>query len=180
MENEIEEKDGFYSDEYEDEDLDAIMDEPLAEDLNLIDEDEDIEMSEEDELELRRLQAKAQKQDMILRIFTSLQEKPSQEEIEGFKHQYGECYLVSFSEQENFLFRPLKRQEWRTMMTQTAKLDEFKKSEAIVIKGIVWPALNNINIGGLTAGTVETLRDLILEASNFMTPDRAVQLVRKL
>jgi len=170
------EQDDFYVDQ----DLDSIMEEPLEEDIKLLDENEDIELTEDEEVELRRLQAKAQKQDIILKVFSSLKKKPSEEEIENFKHQYGECYLVSFSEQENFLFRPLKRQEWRTLMAQTAKLDEFKKSEAIVIKGVVWPKLNNINIGGLTAGTVETLRDLILEASNFMTPDRAVQLVRKL
>ena len=65
-------------------------------------------------------------------------------------------------------------------MTRVAKVDDFKKAEAIVIAGIVWPKLSEITVSALSAGSIDALRDMILEASNFMTPDRAVQLVRKL
>jgi len=181
----MQEQDEFYDEnadgvEYIDENLDEILEQPIEEDEQFFFEDDDVELSEEEQQELQRLQAKLKRQDIILQTFASLEERPSDEEIEGYKRQYGECYLASFSEKENFLFRPLKRQEWRQLMSQTAKLDEFKKSEAIVIRGIVFPKISNVNIGSLAAGTVDSLRDLILEASNFMSPDRSVQLVRKL
>lgn len=182
MEDQNKNEDSFYDETaYVDQDLDELLEAPLddEEELLVLDEDE-FELSQEEEKELKRLQAKLKRQDIILRTFASLEERPTDEQIEGFKQQYGECYLASFSEKENFLFRPLKRQEWRNLMAQTAKLDEFKKSEAIVMRGIVFPKLNNMNIGSLAAGTVDSLRDLILEASNFMSPDRSVQLVRKL
>lgn len=178
----MQEQDNFYTEDvYVDENLDEILNTPVEEDEELyLDAAEDFSLTEDEEKELKRLQAKVKRQDVILRTFASLEERPSDEEIENFKRIHGECYLASFSEKENFLFRPLKRQEWRQLMAQTAKLDEYKKSEAIVMRGTVFPQLNNINIGGLAAGTVDSLRDLILEASNFMTPDRSVQLVRKL
>lgn len=173
-------EDNFYDEEaYVDENLDEILEMPTEEDQQHYEEDYS-EMTDEENQELQRLQAKLKKQDLIMRTWASLEVRPSEDDIENFKKQFGECYLASFSEKENFLFRPLKRQEWRSLMSQTAKLDEFKKSEGIVMKGTVFPKLNNINIGGLSAGTIDSLRDLILEASNFMTPDRAIQLVRKL
>ena len=177
------EQDSFYEEEaYQDEDLDEILNQPVDEDemIQAVNEETEWELSEEEEGLYKRLQAKVQRQDMILKTFAALEEKPSEEDITDFKAKHGEAYLVSLSEKENFIFRPLKRQEWRNLMQQTSKLDEYKKSEAIAIRGVVWPQLNNMNVGSLAAGTVDTLRDLVLEASNFMTPDRAVQLVRKL
>ena len=65
-------------------------------------------------------------------------------------------------------------------MSKIDKLDSFKKSEAIVAKGVLFPVLNQQNMNVLSAGTVETLKELILQASNFMAPEYATQLVRKL
>ena len=65
-------------------------------------------------------------------------------------------------------------------MANIAKLDDFKKSEAIVAKGVLHPVLSNVNIGALSAGTVDTLKEVILRASNFMPPELAMSLVRKL
>lgn len=173
--------DSFYDEEaYVDENLDEILEQPTEEEEFYATEEDFSELTEEEEEQLKRLQAKVKRQDLILKTWASLEQKPSEEEIQQYRNLYGEIYLASFGEKENFLFRPLKRQEWRNLMSQTQKLDEFKKSEAIVMRGTVFPKLNNINIGGLTAGTIDSLRDLILEASNFMTPDRAIQLVRKL
>jgi hypothetical protein len=129
---------------------------------------------------LQKIEKKRLQQDHILTIFRELETRPSDEQIEEMKQRCGDVYLVSLSEKENFLFRSLKRLEWRTLMQKIDKLDNFKKSEAIVMKGILFPQLNQQNINVLSAGTVDTLKELILQASNFMAPEYATQLVRKL
>lgn len=129
---------------------------------------------------LEKIEQKRMNQDHILQTFKELETRPSDEEIEILKSQCGDIYLVSLSEKENFLFRPLRRLEWRTLMNKIAALDNFKQSEAVVMKGVVFPQLNQSNINILSAGTIDTLKELILQASNFMQPEHALQLVRKL
>lgn len=139
-------------------------------------------LTKEEEQQLELLLKKKTESDFILQTFKSLERRPSNEEIEVLKAKHGDIYLVSLSERENFLFRALKRQEWRELMQrfEKSKLSEQQRTEGIVMSGIVWPVLNQANINVLTAGTPETIRNLILEASNFMEPERAVTLVRKL
>ena len=117
---------------------------------------------------------------MLLISCSNRQHSYSDEQVAQWKTVHGEVYLVSFSEKENFIFRPIKRQEWNHLMTQIAKIPEEKKTEAIMMKAVVWPKLSDSNISSVSAGTPEALKALILEASNFIPPERAVQLVRPL
>ena len=135
--------------------------------------------TEEKEL-LAKIQKKQMGQDFILQTFKELENRPSDEEIEHFKTQVGDVYLMSLSEKENFVFRPLRRLEWRTLMQKISKLEEDKKSEAIVMKACLWPKLDQQNINVLTAGAIDSVRDMILQVSNFIGPEMAMQLVRKL
>ena len=171
-------------DNYESE---ASFDAELEDDFNYGDE----ELSPEEEIlnsltaEEKRvyevIQQKLRMTDPILQALEDMKDKPTDAQITSFKERTGdEVYFISLSEKENFLFRPIRRQEWRTLMATIAKLDDFKKSEAIVAKGTLHPVLSNVNIGALSAGTVDTLKEVILRASNFMPPDMAVSLVRKL
>jgi len=137
-------------------------------------------LTSEEKALLSKIQQKQKEQDHIIQTFKQLEQKPSDEDIEEMKLRVGEVFLVSLSEKENFLFRALKRLEWRTLMNKINKLDDFKKAEAIVMKGVMWPQLNQQNINVLSAGTIDTLRELILQASNFMPPEYAMTLVRKL
>jgi L-rhamnose mutarotase len=127
------------------------------------------------------IQEKLRMTDPVLQALAEMENAPTDEMIESFKAATGdEVYFISLSDKENFVFRPIRRQEWRALMQQIAKLDEYKKAEAIVAKGILHPQISSVNIGALSAGSVETLREVILRASNFMDPMHAVSLVRKL
>lgn len=147
---------------------------PTAEELSNLD------LTDEEKSVLEKIKKKHRESDYVIQLFNQLANKPSEAEVETLKAKCGEIYFISLGEKENFLFRPLKRLEWRTLMTQIQKLDDFKKAEAIVTKGIVWPQLNQQNINVLTAGAIDTLRELILQASNFMPAEYAMTLVRKL
>ena len=165
LEDELEE--GTYlEDELEgSEEFDEVLSQMTPEELKVIE-------------KFKRLQIE---QDEIHQTFKQLESKPSEEEIEQMKQlSGGDVFLVSFSEKENFIFRPIKRLEWKTLMNKVEKLPALKKSESIVMKGTLWPKLSQQNINVLTAGAVETLRELILQSSNFMPPEIAMGLVRKL
>ena len=157
-------------------DKDYIIDDEELEDLSL----EDVELTEEEEEVFDRLSKKKQKQDFILQTFKQLKEKPEDAQIDAWKAQYGNAYLVSLSEEENYVFRPLNRAEWRALKANSKKLDDDQRTDLIAMKGCLFPRLNSIVLSGLPAGTAEALRDMIFEASNFMTPDRAMGLVRRL
>lgn len=168
---------------------DVNLDEFLSEDSYLEDELEGSDefdpvlsqMTPEELKTLEKFRKLQMEQDEVIQAFKQLETKPSEDEIENMKSMTGgDVYLVSFSEKENFIFRPLKRLEWRTLMDRIEKLPPLKKSESIVMKGVLWPKLNQQNINVLTAGAVETMKELVLQASNFMPPEVAMGLVRKL
>lgn len=180
-------EDNFYNVEDQEPSLDDVMtmdldEEEKDQDIPVDVEDTEYLLSQDEERQLEQLLEKKKNSDFIIQTFKSLKQRPTEEQIESLKAEHGEVYLVSLSEKENFLFRPLKRVEWREMMQrfEKAKLSEQQRTEGIVMKGVVWPILNQANINVLTAGAPETIRNLILEASNFMEPERAVTLVRKL
>jgi hypothetical protein len=183
-----EKKDEFYNDEIkvevdpEEVDLDALLEEE-AEEQPYVGEDferEDFQLSRDEEDQLAHLLKKREQEDLIMKTYKSLENKPSEEQIAEWKAKFGDVYLVSLSEHENFLFRPLKRQEWTQLTAKIAKLPEAKKTEMIVMRGVIFPQLTQSNVAVLTAGAPDTIRNLILEASNFIEPERAVTLVRKL
>ena len=181
MLNEIEDQDdAFYMQPSSDPNVDDVSESDFAEE-----EDDSVdlsnpEMTEQEEKEFQRLSRKKRNQDYILRTFRQLKVKPSEEEIAAWKRQYGTVYVVSLSEDENYVFRALNRQEWKAIKSNSKKLDEDQKTDVIAIKGTIWPRLNSIAIASLPAGTAETLMGMILEASNFMSTERAIELVRKL
>lgn len=183
------EVDNFYDNELEPEIEEVSLDDVLM--MELEDPEKEIPvqineapylLSKEEEKLLEELLKKKTSSDFIMQTFKSLERRPSDEEIELLKAKHGDVYLVSLGEKENFLFRSLQRKEWRDMVQrfEKAKLSESQRTEGIVMSGVVWPVLNQVNINVLTAGAPETIRNLILEASNFMEPERAVTLVRKL
>jgi len=103
---------------------------------------------------------------------------PSDEQIEGWKQQFGECYLMSFSPDEPFVFRPINRLEYRNLL-QKAK-DDGQFQEMVVQRCVLWPSVGTEILTGGKAGTIPTLYGVIMEGSNFLDPNEAVMLVRKL
>lgn len=174
--------DNFYT---EDQNLDDVLSMELDEiekDIPVDQLDAEYLLSPDEEKQLQDLLKKKSQSDFIMQTFKALEKRPTDADIDEFKGKHGDVYLVSLSEKENFIFRPLKRKEWSELMQrfEKAKLPDRQRTEGIVMAGVVWPILNQANINILTAGAPETIRNLILEASNFMEPERAVTLVRKL
>ena len=144
------------------------------------DQQEDLGFTKEEQEILKRAEAKIAAQDPIMAAFGEWDKAPSAEQIELFREQAGDIYFIELGEDSKYIFRPVRRQEWRTLLKQIEKLEELKQTEAIVARCVLYPKLQGVQMGSLKAGDVETLHQMILRASNFMTPEYAVQLVRKL
>ena len=113
---------------------------------------------------------------------------PSPEQIAQWKTRFGGIYMLPLSEEEVYIWRPMKRTEWKSLMNdlKTAKIGnpnlEIQEimDERICEKCILWPAIGADWATFSKAGTVPTLAEAIRESSNFIPLDIAMRLVRKI
>jgi hypothetical protein len=98
----------------------------------------------------------------------------TQEQIEEWKVKHGEVYLITLGE-EQYLYRPIKRFEYKTIMANAESTRAFNE-EKIVQMCVVYPAIDVAKLPTLKAGTISTLVELIMAASNFGITEEPVKL----
>jgi len=139
------------------------------------------DLTPEEEKLVEKIKQKQIQEDIIMNGFKALGGKPSDEMIEEWKKVHGKIFTIGFDSDEYYVFRPLKRLEWRNLTAQLAKQpDESKRQEAICIRSVLWPKLDPMVINNGLAGSVSSLYEVILQASNFLAPQEALACVRKL
>lgn len=107
---------------------------------------------------------------------------PTQEQVDQWKTKFGDVFVSGFSEEELFIFRSIKRQEWIALQTEAAKqqqITEFEFEEMVCDTCVLWRS-NTISWQNSKAGTVSALHEQILQRSNFVTAQAASMLVAKL
>ena len=92
---------------------------------------------------------------------------PTQEQIDEWKSKYGDIFVATFGE-EKYIYRPLKRFEYKQILSlgQAADARTYAE-EKVAEKCIVWPKIEAAKLSTFKAGTISTLVDLIMAASNF-------------
>jgi hypothetical protein len=116
--------------------------------------------------------------DPIMEHWETRKQGPSDEQIAMWKEQFGEVYLISFDLEENFVWRPITRLEYKNIIQQAK--DDSHYQEMVVQRCVLYPQIGPEHLTAGKAGTVPTLHAVIMEGSNFLEPDQAVMLVRKL
>jgi tRNA U34 5-methylaminomethyl-2-thiouridine-forming methyltransferase MnmC len=106
---------------------------------------------------------------------------PTNEQIEQWKLLHGEVFVSGFSENELYVWRPVKRPEWVKLQVRAQELqvDSFKFEEMVCETCILWTSV----VGSLAegkAGVASALQEQILQNSCFLTPQSASLLVAKL
>lgn len=101
---------------------------------------------------------------------------PSKEKIDEWKEKFGEVYVATFGE-EKYIYRPLKRFEYKQIL-QVGQNPESRTfaEEKVAEKCVLWPEIDVSKVSILKAGTVSTLVDLIMAASNFGVTEEPVKL----
>jgi hypothetical protein len=101
---------------------------------------------------------------------------PTQEEIDQWKTQFGDIYSVGLGS-EKYIYRPMKRFEYKNViqLSQSQENRTFAE-EKIAQMCVVWPAIDPTKLSTLKAGTISTLVELIMAASNFGVTEEPVKL----
>jgi len=104
---------------------------------------------------------------------------PTEEQITAFKATYGDIYIAAFDEEEIFLFRSLTRLEYRALQEQAmaGQIDAAQHEEQTVRTCLLWKSIEDLEA---KAGTIPSLIEMIMQNSNFVSPQIAAQLVAKL
>ncbi len=116
--------------------------------------------------------------DPIMQNWETRTAGPDDGKIEQWKERYGEIYLMSFDPEDQYVWRPITRLEYKNIIQQAK--DDAHYMEMVVQRCVLWPPIGIENLAGGKAGTIPTLHAVIMEGSNFLEPDQAVMLVRKL
>lgn len=102
---------------------------------------------------------------------------PTHNELEKWKAQFnGEVYLTEFDDENIFVWRPIKRKEYKDI-AKIQNADNFYKEERICEKSVLFPdkySFMHMSVG--KAGIPTLLHELILEKSGFVAKTGAMRL----
>ena len=103
-------------------------------------------------------------------------EGPTFNQVADWKSRFnGEVYMSDFAS-DTFIWRPIRRNEYKKLQRVEGKADSFYQEEAMCRTCVLWPedyANHDMSFG--KAGVPSMLADLILEYSGFSRP-RSIRL----
>ena len=98
----------------------------------------------------------------------------TQDQITEWKSKFGDIYSITLGD-EKYIYRSLKRFEYKTIMA-VAEANRAFNEEKIVGMCVLSPVIDATKMPTLKAGTVSTLVELIMAASNFGVTEEPVKL----
>lgn len=101
---------------------------------------------------------------------------PTQDNINEWKAKFGEVYLIKFSNTEKYVYRPLKRFEYKQILSVGQQENKSYAEEKVAQMCIVWPAIDPTKLATFKAGTISTIVDLIMSVSNFGVQEEPIKL----
>jgi hypothetical protein len=129
--------------------------------------------------------------DQILQILKNLENAPSEEIINAWKEKYGKSgvHVMAFGEDDVYIYHHLTRGEWRKIKeimnklkenSDDADLIEEKLKEKVVLYCVLFPSVNEQWLDNCKAGVLDSLYQMILLNSGFLTPQQAMLLTTQL
>lgn len=106
---------------------------------------------------------------------------PDENQIEAWKRQFKAVYSLPFDAKDIYLFRFINRKEWQGLITNEQLMqNEDLFQETVVQHALLWPTMDAIGVAGSRSGLIPTLFQAITNASYFLPPEFAVQLIQEL
>ncbi len=129
--------------------------------------------------------------DQILQILKNLKGAPSEEVINSWKEKYGKSgvHVMAFGEDDVYIYHHLTRGEWRKIKEIMNKLKETnsdadeieeKLKEKVVLYCVLFPKVNEQWLDDCKAGVLDSLYQMILLNSGFLTAQQAMLLTTQL
>jgi hypothetical protein len=144
---------------------------------------EEPEQEEEEQVEERETPDKGDEKPFDIYDYIESVGGPSKQDVEDYKARQGNLYALPINENEVYLYRPLKRNEWnqlQTMFAKAANLSEDARQEKIVLTCLVWPRLSEEDLQNDDAGVLPSLYEAIMYSSKFMPTQMIINLVSRL
>jgi hypothetical protein len=101
---------------------------------------------------------------------------PTQEQINEWKAKHTDVFVAKFSDEEKYVYRPLKRFEYKQILGLGQQENKSFAEEKVAQFCILWPTIDPAKLATFKAGTISTLVDLIMAASNFGIQEEPVKL----
>lgn len=112
---------------------------------------------------------------------------PAQDQIEAWKSKFGDVMCSAFSDTELYVWRPLSRSEYLQIQQETmmaaqagAQIGEAEVELRVVSMCMLWASEPGKKALDTKGGSVSSLNEQMMLASNFMPSQMAAQLVIKL
>lgn len=138
---------------------------------------EEVEQKEE-------TQPEEEKEQTLGDVLAAFPGAPDDAQIEKWKQVHGEILCSGFSEAELFVFRPITREEFVNLQLYISQSQEqvsnFAVEQKIVENCLLWASPPGVESLEKKAGSMSTLHEQVLQASNFINPAYASQFVIKL
>ena len=98
----------------------------------------------------------------------------TQEQINDWKSKFGEVWSQKLGD-DQYVYRPIRRFEYKQVMNTPDSNRAFNE-EKIVQMCVVYPSMDATKMPSMKAGTISTLVELIMAASNFGLSEEPVRL----
>lgn len=128
--------------------------------------------------------------DQILELLEGEENPPSLDLINSWKESYGKngIHVMAFGEGDVYIYHHLTRGEWKKIkeimnkMKESQNQDEVeeKLKEKVVLYCVLWPSLDERWLEYCKAGILDSLYQMILLNSGFLTPQQSMLLTTQL
>lgn len=114
---------------------------------------------------------------------------PSDGQIKLWKEEFGNngIHVMAFGTDEVYIYHHITRKQWKTIKDLMSKVEgkeaeelEEKLKEKVTLSCILYPKLNMNWIDNCKAGVIDSLYQMILLNSGFLTPQQAMLLTTQL
>lgn len=144
-----------------------------------------MDVEQEEKVEVQEQNVEVQKpitdegiQDIADRL-SGTEDAPGYEEIADWKNAYGVIYASTIHMADDlFIFRPLKRLDYKKIVASGAAKSEDKYEEALVKRCLLYPTPDAKFLADANAGTIQTLRVQIEFKSGFIPEALAIELIK--
>ena len=141
--------------------------------------------------EITSMEEAPQMQDQILELLKADPDAPSEETIAAWKSKYGKngIHVMAFGEGDIYIYHHLTRGEWKKIKDIMNRLKdssndndeiEEKLKEKVVMYCTLYPKVDEEWLEYCKAGVIDSLYQMILLNSGFLTPQQAMLLTTQL
>ena len=98
----------------------------------------------------------------------------TQDVVNEWKAKYGDLLLINLGE-EQYVYRPIKRHEFKIIMNNPDSNRPFNE-EKIFQTCVIHPTIDAAKMPAMKAGTIATIVELVMAASNFGITEEPIKL----